>query len=258
MSIYRVLYSEDKFKGKAINIAEHFDVTAELISDAADMVADTKHTAEKKKLSICVTAEGVALTDGRNSMQGDFTKMLPRLRYNNLTHETVVKAAKGKNIPENARILDATAGMGEDSLLLAAAGFQMTLCEYNPVIAALLRDTLERSADIPELTETVSRMQLLEEDSTEVMKAAAGTYDVILLDPMFPERKKSGLVKKKFQLLQQLETPCSTEEELLEAAIAAAPKRIMIKRPMKGPNLAGRKPSYSLKGKSIRYDVIVL
>jgi 16S rRNA (guanine1516-N2)-methyltransferase len=81
--------------------------------------------------------------------------------------------------------------------------------------------------------------------------------DVIYLDPMFPERQKSGLIKKKFQLLQRLESPCADEEELLSAALAARPLRIVIKRPLKGPPLAGATPSYSLKGKAIRYDCIV-
>ena len=75
---------------------------------------------------------------------------------------------------------------------------------------------------------------------------------------MFPERTKSGLVKKKFQLLHRLEAPADDEEALLAAAIAARPQRIVIKRPLKGPYLAGRKPSYTLSGKKIRYDCIAL
>ena len=68
---------------------------------------------------------------------------------------------------------------------------------------------------------------------------------------------KSALVKKKFQLLHHLERPCEDEESLLQAAILARPRKIVIKRPLKGSFLAGRKPDYSLKGKAIRYDVLV-
>lgn len=75
---------------------------------------------------------------------------------------------------------------------------------------------------------------------------------------MFPARQKSALIKKKFQLLQQLEQPCTDEDALLHAAIASAPYKIVIKRPLKGAWLADRKPDYSLKGKTIRYDCIVL
>ena len=81
--------------------------------------------------------------------------------------------------------------------------------------------------------------------------------DVILLDPMFPERTKSAAVRKKFQLLHHLEEPCADGELLLAAAIAANPRRIIIKRPMKGEYLGGVKPSFSLTGKAVRVDVIV-
>ena len=81
---------------------------------------------------------------------------------------------------------------------------------------------------------------------------------MVLLDPMFPARTKSAQVKKKFQLLHHLESPCEDEAELLDAALAARPRKVVIKRPPKGPYLAGKKPSYSLTGKAVRYDVIAL
>ena len=135
-------------------------------------------------------------------------------------------------------VIDATAGLGEDSLLLAAAGFSVTLFENDPVIAALLSDALRRAEEVPELSEAVSRMRFIEGDSITAMRRMtegmfhSGSYDcfkanegrnetappvlpeVILLDPMFPEREKSALVKKKFQLLQKLERPCDDEEAL--------------------------------------------
>lgn len=243
--------------------------------------------------------DGLALVGDGQYMTGDFTKMIPRLKKNNLLGEMIVKTARIKD-NKTPYVLDATAGMGEDSLLLAAAGFKVRLFEYNPVIAALLYDTVERSAEIPELREAVSRMEVINGDSVEYMKelckananepckteapepcknedsepckteapetcktkepelANAPRPDVILLDPMFPERQKSGLVKKKFQLLQKLECPCANEKELLEAAIAVHPHKIVIKRPSKGPYLADIKPSYSIDGKAIRYDCIVI
>ena len=45
-------------------------------------------------------------------------------------------------------------------------------------------------------------------------------------------------------------------EALLHAALAAHPRKVVIKRPPKGPWLADVKPSYSLEGKAVRYDVI--
>jgi len=97
-------------------------------------------------------------------------------------------------------------------------------------------------------------MEVREEDSIRAMAGLETPPDLILLDPMFPERRKSALIKKKFQLLQRLESPCTDEEEMVSAALAAGPRRLIIKRPLKGPYLAGRKPDYSIKGKAIRYD----
>ena len=206
--------------------------------------------------------DGLALTDGNLSVRGDFTQLLPRIRRGGLSGEMLVKAARIKKMEGTQTVLDATAGLGEDSLILAAAGFRVLLYEKDPVIAALLADAMERASKEPELQEVLSRMHFTEGDSVGAMKAiAAGEAvapEVILLDPMFPKREKSALVKKKFQLLHLLEKPCENEEELLLAALSAHPRKIVIKRPLKGAYLAGRRPDYSLKGKAIRYDCIVL
>ncbi|SOB98448.1 class I SAM-dependent methyltransferase [Pseudobutyrivibrio ruminis] len=208
-------------------------------------------------LSLQQNAEGLTLTDGELSIMVDFREMLPRLKQSNLQREMLVKAARIKGQPMPQTLIDATAGFGEDSLILAAAGFQVQLYEFDEVIAALLKDGMERAMEIPELKEAVGRMKLVCGDSTEGMKNLNFKPDIVLLDPMFPARQKSALIKKKFQLIQRLESPCSTEEQLLDAAVAADPKRIVIKRPLKGPYLADRKPSYSLEGKAIRYDCFV-
>ena len=212
----------------------------------------------KTKNALSQTDLGLFLTDGNLSISVDFREMLPRIKQSNLQTEMLVKAAriKGQDMPQT--LIDATAGFGEDSLILAAAGFQVTMYEFDEVIAALLEDGLERAREIPELRDIVGRMKVRCEDSTTALKKLDFTPDVVLLDPMFPTRQKSALIKKKFQLIQQLEKPCSTEKELLEAAEMAKPKRIVIKRPLKGPYLADRKPSYSLKGKAIRYDCLVI
>ncbi len=224
----------------------------------------------------------LCLAAGGQTMYGDFSRLLPRTQPNNLNGELVVRACRPKKAPVDGRqltVLDATAGMGEDSFLLAAAGFEVTLYERDHTIFLLLEDTLKRAAENPETAEIAARMHLIEGDSIEGMRKMAagkasdaagstaipdssagipGRPDIILLDPMFPERKKSGLVKKKFQLIHYLEMPCTDEDELLGAARAAYPSRIVIKRPAKGPFLAGQKPSFSLKGGSIRYDIIIL
>lgn len=191
--------------------------------------------------------------------QGDLVRLLPRLAPHALARELLVRAARTRGV-EQPHAIDATAGMGEDSLLLAAVGFEVDLYERDPVICELLRDALRRASEHPKLEPAAARMHLHGEDSTEALRALAEEAtrpDVVFLDPMFPARQKSALVKKKFQLMHQLEAPAADEGALLEAALAACPRKIVVKRPSKGPFLAGRKPSYSIGGKAVRYDVIV-
>ncbi len=201
-------------------------------------------------------AEGLSLVGDGMVLRADLTSMLPRLRPDRLGRELLVRAARVRGVGSPTAV-DATAGLGEDSLLLAAAGFAVTLYERDPVIAALLRDALERAADVPGLAESVGRMTLVEGDSVEGLRGLDRAPDVVFLDPMFPERTKSAAVKKKFQLLHQLERPCDNEGELMDAALAARPRKVVVKRPPKGPLLAGAKPSYQVVGKAVRYDVIV-
>ena len=201
-------------------------------------------------------AEGLALVGDGMMLRADFTRLLPRLRPDRLGRELLVRAARVRGV-EGPTAIDATAGLGEDSLLLAAAGFRVTMFEKDPVIAVLLRDALERASATAELAGVVARMELVEGDSVAGLRGLGFSPDVVFLDPMFPERTKSAAVKKKFQLLHHLERPCDNEDELLAAALAVRPRKVVIKRPPKGPYLAGAKPSHSLAGKAVRYDVIV-
>ncbi len=213
------------------------------------------------ELHLWVDEEGLSLRQDQLALRGDFTRMEKRLKPSNLSRELLVKASRIKD-EASPILLDATAGLGEDSLLLAAAGFRVHLYEYNPIIAALLQDSMERALLIPELADAVNHMTLHVGDSVEAMREPLEHIgvipDVVLLDPMFPERQKSALVKKKFQLLQQLEAPCSTEKELLDGAFSSGAAKVVIKRPVKGPYLAGKKPGYSVSGKAVRYDCIAI
>ena len=201
--------------------------------------------------------DGLELTDGSLSLRVDFTDMLPRLRQDRLSHELLVRAAKVKNLNSRPIAIDATAGLGEDSLLLAAAGFYVHMYEKDARVFALLEDAMSRALNYPELAVYVERMELEKVDSRDALATLAFTPEIIYLDPMFPARKKSAAVKKKFQLLHQLALNDEDAIGLLNTAIAVRPRKIIIKRPLKGPLLGDIKPSYSIVGKAIRYDCIV-
>ncbi|MEE3492564.1 class I SAM-dependent methyltransferase [Ruminococcus sp.] len=228
--------------------------------DAADMLsrqlgvplADSMGEA----LTLVFDGSGLSLVGSGMRYQGDFSRMLSRVTKGRLHHEMLVKLAKTKT--EHPVAVDAAAGMGEDSFLLAAAGYEVYLFERDRVIAALLGDALRRAEKDEQLRGIVGRMHLKEGDSIELMPQIGIVPEIVYLDPMFPPRKKSGLIHKKLQLIQKLEQPCADERELFDAAAALHPKKIIIKRPLNGAPLADRKPSYTVKGKAIRYDVVVI
>lgn len=208
-------------------------------------------------LTIHFDSKGVSLSGFGLTYQGDFAEtMMHRVTNGRLQHEMLVKAASSEK--EGRKAIDATAGMGEDAFLLAAQGYEVTLYEQNPVVAALLKDAIRRAKKNQILKDIAGRMKVVEADSVESMSKLLDPVDVIYLDPMFPARQKSSLINKKLQLIQKLEPPCSEETDLFDAALKVCPSRIIVKRSLKSECLAGREPSYTLKGKAIRYDCYVL
>jgi 16S rRNA (guanine1516-N2)-methyltransferase len=151
---------------------------------------------DEEQLYLQQDKDGLALVGNGQVLRGDLTKMLPRIRRGQLGGELLVKAVRIKNLNRVVTVMDCTAGLGEDSLLLAAAGFQVKLYERDPVIAALLRDSMERAAAAPELREILKRMELHEKDSIQAMQELTWSPDVIYLDPMFPARQKKRSCEK--------------------------------------------------------------
>ena len=198
----------------------------------------------------------LTLCSGDMNLYGDFSQLIPRLKINNLNGEMIIKAAKLKGL-ENPIAVDMTAGLGEDSFLLAGAGCKVIMFEQDEVIASLSEDAIKRGKENPEIKDIVDRMTLIKGDSIEGVKSLDVIPDIVYLDPMFPQRQKSGLIKKKFQIIHELEKPCSNGADLLNAAISTKAKKIIVKRPQKGENLVDIKPNYTISGKAIRYDVYI-
>ncbi|AEF23495.1 UPF0341 protein yhiQ [Pseudomonas fulva 12-X] len=154
------------------------------------------------------------------------------------------------------RVLDATAGLGRDAFVLASLGCQVDLIERQPLIGALLEDGLQRAAADAEVAGIVARMRLLQGNAIELMAGWQGEApQVIYLDPMFPHRDKSALVKKEMRLFRPFVGDDLDAPVLLEAALKLASHRVVVKRPRKAPVIEGAKPGYALEGKSSRYDI---
>lgn len=153
-------------------------------------------------------------------------------------------------------ILDATAGLGRDAFVLAQLGCRVMLIERHPVIAALLADGLARGRLDPQVGPIIERMQLRPGNAIRLMETWAGEApQVIYLDPMFPHREKSSLVKKEMSMLRPLVGDDLDAPALLSAALALATHRVVVKRPRKAPSVAGPQVGYVLEGKSSRFDI---
>lgn len=181
-------------------------------------------------------------------------KMGYRREHGGGAGQLVARAAGLQKTKAGLHVLDATAGLGQDAFVLASLGCSVSLFERNPVIHALLADGLARAALNMDCAPIVARMTLHAGSSIDWLDNAGGA-DVIYLDPMFPHRDKSALVKKEMQVFRTIVGDDDDSETLLNAALAAARYRVVVKRPRKAPAIHGPKPGTQIEGKSSRYDI---
>lgn len=186
-------------------------------------------------------------------------KMGYRREHGGGAGQLVAKAVGLQKTRASLHIVDATAGLGQDAFILASLGCRVTLFERNPVIHALLADGLARAALNVDCAAIIERMQLLEGSSIDWLeRTGSNAADVIYLDPMFPHREKSALVKKEMQVFRTVVGDDDDSSPLLTAALAAARYRVVVKRPRKAPAIDGPEPSTRIEGKSSRYDVYAI
>ncbi|MEN8213387.1 MAG: class I SAM-dependent methyltransferase [Pseudomonadota bacterium] len=188
----------------------------------------------------------------------DFTSGKSRHRrlYGGGRGQHLARAVGLKKDPHPA-VIDATAGLGRDAFVLATLGCRVTMLERSAVFAALLRDGLQRADGCEDeaVKEIVQRMQLLHDDAISWLAANRGAADVIYLDPMFPARKKSALVKKEMRFFQDIVGQDMDAGLLLDASFNAARRRVVVKRALKSACIAANKPDYSISGKTTRFDI---
>ncbi len=174
----------------------------------------------------------------------------------------LIARAVGFKANHAPQVLDGTAGLGGDAFVLASLGCQVSLCERVSAVRALLKDGIQQArahaaGGDAQLNVVLDRMDLVETDTIQYLRTLSGAQrpDVVYLDPMFPERTKSALVKKEMRVFHDLVGADSDADQLLEAALPVARQRVVVKRPRLAPALQGPKPSNVLEGKTSRYDI---
>lgn len=181
--------------------------------------------------------------------------MAHRRKFGGGRGEAVAKAVgiKGGYLPD---VIDATAGLGRDAFVLAALGCRVRMLERHPVVAALLDDGLRRGYADAEIGGWLrERLTLLHVVSQQALSDITPAPDVVYLDPMYPHRQKSAMVKKEMRVFQSLVGPDEDADALLEPARRLAKKRIVVKRPDYAPPLAGVVTQSAVVTKSHRFDI---
>ena len=213
------------------------------------------------------------LSDGL-SVAPEWDKLQRRVVSAGRKSELLLQAAK---LTADSQVIDATAGFGHDSLILASTGAQVTMLEQQPLMALLLLVEQLRMSTLPNWQKLMSRLQIINTDALTYF-ARFNNYlgadneqaiDVIYLDPMFPEDSyqdsktgKGAKVGKHMQALHQLAHPPTLDEEqqLLQSAQAVVSQngqkqgRVIVKRPQFAPLLADQQPSESWNNEAVRFD----
>jgi 16S rRNA (guanine1516-N2)-methyltransferase len=182
-----------------------------------------------------------------------------RRRFGGGRRQPLARAA-GLKSGVTADVLDATAGLGRDAFVLATLGCPVRLIERSPIIAALLQNGLQRAAADPEVAQIVARMTLVEGPAEHILRSLPTDQrpDVVYMDPMYPHRTKSALVKKEMRLFRAIVGEDEDAPALLSAALGCARRRIVVKRPRLAPAVEGPKPSMVIESKATRFDVYLI
>ncbi len=206
---------------------------------------------ERLELRSCDSAHGPVFVD--------FTagKTRYRRKYGGGRNQLIVRAVgiKKGNTPS---ILDATAGFAQDAFVFAYQGSQVTLLERSSVIVALLEDGIKRAERHTEIGKLVhDNIHLVHADAIDYMRHLKENElpDVIFLDPMFPEKNNTALVKKEMRVFRDIIGKDSDAKKLLPIALEKAKNRVVVKRPNHANWLNDMRPSVEMKSKKHRFDI---
>lgn len=217
--------------------------------------------AEKARFALVLTEKQLELRSLEEPKLGaifvDFASgaLAHRRQFGGGRGEAIAKAVgvKGAYLP---KVLDATAGLGRDAFVLASIGCQVTLLERHPVVFLLLQNGLMRAYQDPEIGEWLkSHLSLYGKFNIAELTDFSQDIDVVYLDPMYPHRQKSALVKKEMRIFQHIVGKDEDASTLLEPARKLAKKRVVVKRPQYAEFLGNVSPHVSIETKKHRFDI---
>ncbi len=253
-------YTSENTKQAATTFAKNFNYPCQ------------NNTEVNTSLSLNYTDEYVELRDNDKNiaihidfLSGSFAH---RQQFGGGRGQSIAKAIGLKQGMAPPFVVDATAGLAKDAYVLACLGCPVILLERSPVIVELIEDAIERAKENEHFQSILKTgFSVITQSSIDYLTQLKNRADdncpeviypdVIYLDPMYPERKKSASVKKNMQILQKLLGHDEDTQELLNIALKTAKKRVVVKRPKGAKNLTNIKPTYLVESKKTRYDVYI-
>ena len=194
-----------------------------------------------------------------NNLVCDFTneKSLYRQAHGGGRNQHLPRAI-GMKKGHNPKVVDATAGLGRDSFLLASLGAHVMMIERSDAVHKLLEQGLLKASEFDCNTlKIINRMKLIHGDSKIILQSLSP--EIIYIDPMHPIRKKSALVKKEMRLLRDIVGDDPDSGDLIELSLKRATKRVVLKWPLSADSISGLvSPTHQIIGKTTRYDVFMI
>ncbi|MFV1982450.1 MAG: class I SAM-dependent methyltransferase [Thiohalomonadales bacterium] len=211
-------------------------------------------------LTLNFTPDFIELVDNENNnrIHVDFLSgsTAHRKQFGGGKGQAIAKAIGLKTTKTLPTVLDATAGLAKDAFVIATLGCPVIMLEQSAIIAKLVSDGIERACYDDDFTKTQNNgFSLIQQNCLNYFKSLTMLPDVIYLDPMYPDKKKSALVKKNMQLLQKLLGADEDTTQLLEESLRYAKNRVVVKRPKGAEAISGRTPDTTIESKKTRYDV---
>lgn len=134
-------------------------------------------------------------------------------------------------------VVDATAGLGEDTVLLAALAPLVIAIERSPLGAYMIECALAALAAGTDRARAIARrIDLRTGDARTILPTLDPAPDVIYLDPMFePRRRASALAPLPLRLLRAVVGDDPDAADLLAIARRTARRRVVVKRRGRSP-----------------------
>lgn len=195
-------------------------------------------------------------SDSKKEISLDFVESYTRFyKSKGFAKQNPLVKAVGGHSDEKRCLWDMTAGLCNDSLIFLGLGFEVFAFEREKSVYALSLDALLRTQENELLKNIFTHLNIENSDSSGILQENREAPDVIYLDPMYPEKKKSALPSKEMQILQLIASETKMLEEFLLGCIKKARQRVVIKRPLWAKVICQDRLTHSYEGKAVRFDM---